>query len=31
MFEIEGLDLAGAIDEWRAELVQYGLDQLTDN
>jgi len=25
----EELDLAGEIEEWRDELVQYGLDQLT--
>jgi death-on-curing protein len=25
----EELDLAGKIDEWRDELVNYGLDQLT--
>lgn len=25
----EGLDLAREIDEWRDELVQYGLDKLT--
>jgi death-on-curing protein len=25
------LDLAGEIEEWRDELVQYGLEQLTDD
>jgi len=25
----EELDLAGEIEEWRDELVRYGLDQLT--
>ncbi|WP_418282110.1 type II toxin-antitoxin system death-on-curing family toxin [Halorubrum sp. DTA98] len=25
----EDLDLAGEIEEWRNELVQYGIDQLT--
>lgn len=26
---VEELDLAGEIDDWRDELVQYGIDQLT--
>lgn len=26
----EALDLAGEIDDWRAELIQCGLDHLTD-
>ncbi|AZQ15758.1 type II toxin-antitoxin system death-on-curing family toxin [Halorubrum sp. PV6] len=28
-FHTEELDLAGEIDEWRDELVQYGLAELT--
>jgi death-on-curing protein len=25
------IDLGGEIDDWRDELIQYGLDQLTDD
>jgi death-on-curing protein len=27
----EGLDLAGEIDEWGNDLIQYGIEQLTDD
>lgn len=26
----ESIDLAGEIETWRADLIQYGLDELTD-
>lgn len=26
----EQIDVANALSQWREELVQYGLDQLTD-
>jgi death-on-curing protein len=27
----EELDLAGGIEEWRDDLIQYGIEQLTDD
>lgn len=30
-FHTEELDLAGEIEEWRDDLIQYGIEQLTDD